>query len=144
LEDQGNIKHIIGQIMSKKMGQTHDRSKAIISDCIRKIAEDNISHKDWCEYASEQYNITIRRAEQVWSQSWKEIRDTFAVDAEQNLQQAVMRLDALYADARKRDADWNTLSNLLKEKHRLLGLGKENIEVRSEVRLSFDFNSDEV
>jgi hypothetical protein len=43
----------------------------------------------------------------------------------------------------RRDADWNTLSNLLREKHRLLGLGKENIEVKSQVKLSFDFNNDE-
>jgi hypothetical protein len=35
------------------------------------------------------------------------------------------------------------LSNLLKEKHRLLGLGKENIEVRSQVKLSFDFDTDD-
>jgi hypothetical protein len=49
----------------------------------------------------------------------------------------------LYIDARERNADWNTLANLLRERNRLLGLGKENVEVKSSVKLSFDFNSDE-
>jgi hypothetical protein len=43
----------------------------------------------------------------------------------------------------KKVADWNTRNNILREKHKLLGLGKENIEVKSQVKLSFDFNNDE-
>ena len=129
--------------MARKNGSTTARKEAQVSDCIRMIAEDNISHKHWCDYATKQYDVSVRWAESLWSDAWKEIKQSFAKSAEESLQQAVLRLDALYADARKRDADWNTLSNLLREKHRLLGLGKDNIEVKSQVQLSFDFNSDE-
>ena len=129
--------------MARKNGSTAARKEAQVSDCIRMIAEDNISHKHWCDYATKQYDVSVRWAESLWSDAWKEIKQSFAKSAEESLQQAVLRLDALYADARKRDADWNTLSNLLREKHRLLGLGKDNIEVKSQVKLSFDFNSDE-
>ena len=54
-----------------------------------------------------------------------------------------MRLDDLYTKATKEGGDWNTRNNILREKHKLLGLGKENIEVKGSVALSFDFNSDE-
>ena len=127
----------------RKPGNTNDRAKAIVSDCIKKIAEENISHKNWCEYAVENYKITTRRAEQVWSIAWGDIRQQFAVDAEQNLQQAVIRLDALYIEARKSGYDYNTQVNILKEKNRLMGLGKEVHEVRSDIKLSFGFSEEE-
>ncbi len=129
--------------MARKNGATTARKQAQVSECMKKIAEDNISHADWCRFATKQYDVSVRWAEKLWSDAWKEIRDRFATTAEESLQQAVMRLDALYTDARKRDADWNTLSNLLKEKHRILGLGKETIEVRGAVDIKFDFNSDD-
>ncbi len=125
------------------MGQTHDRSKAIISDCIRKIARDNYSHKEWCRYAVEQYDITTRRAEQMWSEAWSQIKDKFAADAEQNLQQAVLRLDDLYTQATEQGGDWNTRNNILKERHKLMGLGVEKHEIKSDIKLSFDFSSDD-
>ena len=129
--------------MARKKGQTNNRGKAIVSDCIRKIAEDNISHKLWCEYAVENYKITTRRAEQIWSIAWSEIREKFAVDAEQHLQQAVLRLDSLFAEARKSGYDFNTQLNVLREKNRLLGLGKEVHEVKSDIKLSFGFSDDD-
>jgi hypothetical protein len=43
-----------------------------------------------------------RWAESLWSDAWKEIKQSFAKSAEESLQQAVLRLDALYADARKK------------------------------------------
>ena len=129
--------------MARKNGSTTARKEAQVSDCIRMIAEDNSSHKQWCDYATQQYDVSVRWAESIWSEAWKEIRNKFAVDAEQHLQQAVMRLDDLYTKACKEGGDWNTRNNILREKHRLLGLGKENIEIKSQVKLSFDFNSDE-
>ena len=54
-----------------------------------------------------------------------------------------MRLDDLYSKATKEGGDWNTRNNILKERHKLLGLGKENIEIKSEVALKFDFDNDE-
>jgi hypothetical protein len=129
--------------MSKKMGQTHDRSKAIISDCIRKIARDNYSHNEWCRYAVEQYDITTRRAEQMWSEAWSQIKDKFAADAEANLMQALMRLDDLYIQTTEQGGDWNTRNNILRERHKLMGLGVEKHEVKSTINLSFDFSSDD-
>jgi len=129
--------------MARKNGSTTARKEAQVSDCIRMIAEDNVSHKHWCDYATKQYDVSVRWAESIWSDAWKEIRNKFAVDAEQHLQQAVMRLDDLYTKATKEGGDWNTRNNILREKHKLLGLGKENIEVKGSVALSFDFNNDE-
>jgi hypothetical protein len=125
------------------MGQTHDRSKAIISDCIRKIARDNYSHGEWCKYAVDQYKITTRRAEQIWSEAWTDIKDKFAADAEANLMQALMRLDDLYIQTTEQGGDWNTRNNILRERHKLMGLGVEKHEVKSSVHLSFDFSSDD-
>ena len=126
----------------RKPGNTNDRADAMRADCIRKIADENISHKEWCEYASEQYDITVRRAEMLWSDAWKIIREKFQKDAEDNLVQAVMRLDTLYAEARKSGYDYNSQVNILKEKHRLLGLGKEVQEIKQEVNLKFDFDAE--
>jgi hypothetical protein len=125
------------------MGQTHDRSKAIISDCIRKIARDNYSHGEWCKYAVDQYKITTRRAEQIWSEAWTDIKDKFAADAEANLMQALMRLDDLYIQTTEQGGDWNTRNNILKERHKLMGLGVEKHEIKSDIKLSFDFSSDD-
>ena len=129
--------------MSKKTGSTNDRAKAIVADCIRKIAEDNISHKDWCEYASQTYKITIRRAEQIWSEAWTEIRSKFTQDAETHLVQALARLDALYSDSVKSGYDYNTRLNILREKNRLLGISVDKHEVKSDIKLSFGFSEDE-
>ena len=129
--------------MPRKPGSTDDKKEAILNECIMLISEKNMSHGDWCRYAESKYNFSTRWAEKLWSEAWGRIKEKYSHKADENLTQALLRLDTLYADARQRDADWNSLSNLLKEKHRLLGLGKENIEVKSQVKLSFDFDTDE-
>ena len=129
--------------MPRKPGSTDDKKEAILNECIMLISEKNLSHGDWCRYAESKYNFSTRWAEKLWSEAWSRIKEKYSSKADENLTQALLRLDTLYADARQRDADWNSLSNLLKEKHRLLGLGKENIEVKSQVKLSFDFDTDE-
>ena len=126
--------------MSKKVGNTNARAKAIVADCIKKISRDNCSHKEWCEYAVEQYKITTRRAEMIWSDAWKDIKEKFQKDAEVNLMQAVARLDDLYSQATEQGGDWNTRNNILKEKHKLLGLGVEKHEVKQDIALRFDFD----
>jgi len=129
--------------MPRKPGSTDDKKEAILNECIMLISEKNLSHGDWCRYAESNYNFSTRWAEKLWSEAWGRIKEKYSHKADENLTQALLRLDTLYADARQRDADWNSLSNLLKEKHRLLGLGKENIEVKSQVKLSFDFDTDD-
>ena len=129
--------------MPRKPGSTDDKKEAILNECIMLISEKNMSHGDWCRYAESKYNFSTRWAEKLWSEAWGRIKEKYSSKADENLTQALLRLDTLYSDARERDADWNSLSNLLKEKHRLLGLGKENIEVKSQVKLSFDFDTDD-
>lgn len=128
--------------MGRKPGSTIDKKEAILSECIMLIAEKNISHGDWIRYTADKYDFGQRWAEKLWSEAWSQIKERYSQKADENLSQALLRLDTLYSDARTRDADWNTLSNILKERHRLLGLGKENIEVKSEVSLKFDFDTD--
>lgn len=128
--------------MGRKPGSTIDKKEAILSECIMLIAEKNISHGDWIRYTAEKYDFGQRWAEKLWSEAWSQIKERYSQKADENLSQALLRLDTLYSDARTRDADWNTLSNILKERHRLLGLGKENVEVKSEVSLRFDFDTD--
>lgn len=127
--------------MPRKKGQTAARAQAIVDDAIKKIARENISHGDWCRYAVDKYSITTRRAEQIWSKAWEGIRDRFAQDAETNLLQALSRLDDLYIQATERDGDWNTRNNILKERHKLLGLGIERHEHKIDSKLSFDFDN---
>ena len=129
--------------MPRKPGSTDDKKEAILNECIMLISEKNMSHGDWCRYAESKYNFSTRWAEKLWSEAWSRIKEKYSSKADENLTQALLRLDTLYSDARERDADWNSLSNLLKEKHRLLGLGKENIEIKSQVKLSFDFDTDD-
>ena len=129
--------------MPRKPGSTDDKKEAILNECIMLISEKNMSHGDWCRYAESKYKFSTRWAEKLWSEAWGRIKEKYSHKADENLTQALLRLDTLYSDARERDADWNSLSNLLKEKHRLLGLGKENIEVKSQVKLSFDFDTDD-
>ena len=129
--------------MPRKKGQTAARAQAIIDDCIKKVAEKNISHGDWCRYAVEEYKITTRRAEQIWSKAWEGIRDKFSQDAETNLLQAVARLDALYDELSEAGYDYNTRANVLRDKHKLLGLYTERHEHKIDSKLTFDFQSDE-
>ena len=46
--------------MARKNGSTTARKEAQVSDCIRMIAEDNSSHKQWCDYATQQYDVSVR------------------------------------------------------------------------------------
>ena len=124
---------------SKKPGQTSSRKEAMVADCMKQIAKKNMRHKDWCDYAVEKYEITKRRAEMLWSDAWKELRSQFAKEAEENLIQAVVRLDDLYDEASKAGYDYNSQVNILKEKHKLLGLHTERQEIKQEVSLKFDF-----
>jgi hypothetical protein len=128
--------------MGRKPGSTDDKKEAILAECIMLIAEKNITHGDWIRYTADKYQFGQRWAEKLWSEAWSRIKEKYSAKADENLTQALLRIDSLYADARARDADWNTLSNILKERHRLLGLGKENVEVKSEVSLKFDFDVD--
>ena len=126
--------------MGRKAGNTNARKKAMVSDCMKQIAKKNIRHKDWCEYAVEKYDITVRRAEQLWSMAWEELRSQFAKEAEENLIQAVARLDDLYDEASKSGYDYNSQINILKEKHKILGMYTEKQEIKNEVSIKFDFD----
>ena len=126
--------------MGRKAGNTNARKKAMVSDCMKQIAKKNIRHKDWCEYAVEKYDITVRRAEMLWSDAWKELRSQFAKEAEENLIQAVARLDDLYDEASKSGYDYNSQINILKEKHKILGMYTEKQEIKNEVSIKFDFD----
>ena len=125
--------------MGRKVGNTNDRKKAMVSDCMKLIAKKNIRHKDWVEHATEKYDITVRRAEMLWSDAWKELRGQFAKEAEENLIQAVARLDDLYDEASKSGYDYNSQVNILKEKHKLMGMYTEKQEIKQEISLKFDF-----
>ena len=126
--------------MGRKAGDTNARKKAMVSDCMKQIAKKNIRHKDWVEYATETYNITVRRAEQLWSMAWEELRSQFAQEAETNLIQAVARLDDLYDEASKSGYDDNSQINILKEKHKILGMYTEKQEIKQEIDIKFDFD----
>ena len=126
--------------MGRKAGDTNARKKAMVSDCMKQIAKKNIRHKDWVEYATETYNITIRRAEQLWTMAWEELRAQFAQEAETNLIQAVARLDDLYDEASKSGYDYNSQINILKEKHKILGMYTEKQEIKQEIDIKFDFD----
>ena len=126
--------------MGRKAGDTNARKKAMVSDCMKQIAKKNIRHKDWVEYATETYNITVRRAEQLWSMAWEELRGQFAQEAETNLIQAVARLDDLYDEASKSGYDYNSQINILKEKHKILGMYTEKQEIKQEIDIKFDFD----
>jgi hypothetical protein len=54
-----------------------------------------------------------------------------------------LRLDDLYTQATEQGGDWNTRNNILKERHKLMGLGVEKHEIKSDIKLSFDFSSDD-
>jgi len=126
--------------MGRKNGDTNARKKAMVSDCMKLIAKKNLRHKDWVEYATDKYNITVRRAEQLWTMAWDELRAQFAKDAEVNLIQAVSRLDDLYEEASKSGYDYNSQVNILKEKHKIMGMYTEKQEVKQEVNIKFDFD----
>jgi len=126
--------------MGRKNGDTNARKKAMVSDCMKQIAKKNIRHKDWVEYATDKYNITVRRAEQLWSMAWEELRAQFAKEAEENLIQAVARLDDLYDEASKSGYDYNSQINILKEKHKILGMYTEKQEIKQEIDIKFDFD----
>jgi hypothetical protein len=126
--------------LGRKAGDTNARKKAMVSDCMKQIAKKNIRHKDWCEYAVDTYNITVRRAEMLWSMAWEELRGQFAKEAEENLIQAVARLDDLYEEASKSGYDYNSQVNILKEKHKIMGMYTEKQEIKQEVDIKFDFD----
>ena len=126
--------------MGRKAGNTNARKKAMVSDCMKQIAKKNLRHKDWVEYATEKYDITVRRAEMLWSMAWEELRAQFAKEAEENLIQAVARLDDLYDEASKSGYDYNSQINILKEKHKILGMYTEKQEIKNEVNIKFDFD----
>ena len=126
--------------MGRKTGNTNDRKKAMVADCMKLIAKKNIRHKDWVEHATKTYDITVRRAEMLWSEAWTELRGQFAKEAEENLIQAVARLDDLYDEASKSGYDYNSQVNILKEKHKLMGMYTEKQEIKQEVSLRFDFD----
>ena len=126
--------------MGRKAGDTNARKKAMVSDCMKQIAKKNIRHKDWCEYAVDTYNITVRRAEMLWTMAWEELRGQFAKEAEENLIQAVARLDDLYQEASKSGYDYNSQVNILKEKPKIMGMYTEQQEIKQEVDIRFDFD----
>ena len=126
--------------MGRKAGNTNARKKAMVSDCMKQIAKKNLRHKDWVEYATEKYDITVRRAEQLWSMAWEELRAQFAKEAEENLIQAVARLDDLYDEANKAGYDFNSQINILREKHKIMGMYTEKQEVKQDISIRFDFD----
>jgi type I site-specific restriction-modification system R (restriction) subunit len=72
--------------------------------------------------------------------AWDELRAQFQKDAEVNLIQAVARLDSLYDEVSEAGYDYNTRANVLRDKHKLLGLYTEKQEVKSDINIKFDFD----
>ncbi len=126
--------------MGRRKGNTNDRKKVIVADCMKQIAKKNIRHNQWCDYAVETYGITKRRAEMLWTEAWTELKSKFQKDAETHLVQAVARLDDLYDEVSEAGYDYNTRANVLRDKHKLLGLYTEKQEVKSDINIKFDFD----
>lgn len=126
--------------MSRKSGDTNKKAEAQLNQCIVFITRDSISHGDWCRYAVDKYGMTKRRAEMVWSDAWEVLRERYRKDADENLTQALLRLDDLYKQATDEGGDWNTRANILRERNKLLGLHIDRVETKSEVNLKFDFD----
>jgi len=76
----------------------------------------------------------------LWTMAWEELRGQFAKEAEENLIQAVARLDDLYDEASKSGYDYNSQINILKEKHKILGMYTEKQEIKQEIDIKFDFD----
>ena len=84
--------------MPRKPGSTDDKKEAILNECIMLISEKNLSHGDWCRYAESNYNFSTRWAEKLWSEAWGRIKEKYSHKADENLAQALLRLDTLYSD----------------------------------------------
>jgi len=129
--------------MGRRKGNTNARGQAMKDDCIKQIVDKNMGHNDWCRYCVEKYECTTRRAEMIWQDAWKIMRENFEKDRDEKLLQAVTQLDSLYAEATKKDYDFNSKINILKQKHRLLGLDVQKQEIVQQTKLSFDFQRPE-
>ena len=108
------------------------------------ITSTSVSWTQYKEWAVEEYGVHARTAQRYWKGAWKRINEIYSEDEiRQQTQQAVMKIDKLYAEAMQEKGDYNSRINMLKERARLLGLGKTNVNVTGDVKLSFDFDNAE-
>jgi len=125
--------------MSNTKNSSQGEIEQRIQECIFFITTESISYTDWTVFVAEKYGKVSRTAQRYWDEAWKRIREKYQDRTEELTGQALLKLDRLYKEAEESKGDYNSRANILKERNRLLGLGKTNVSVQGDVKISFGF-----
>jgi hypothetical protein len=125
--------------MTAKKNSSQGEVEARIQECIHFIATESISYTDWTIYVDQKYGKVARTAQRYWDEAWKRIREKYQDRTEELTGQALLKIDNLYKQIEQAGGDWQSRTNLLKERSRLMGLGRTNISVQGDVKISFGF-----
>ena len=115
--------------MSNTKNSSQGEIEQRIQECIFFITTESISYTDWTVFVAEKYGKVSRTAQRYWDEAWKRIREKYQDRTEELTGQALLKLDRLYKEAEESKGDYNSRANILKERNRLLGLGKTNVSV---------------
>lgn len=125
--------------MTARKNSSQGEVEQRIQECIYFITTESISYTDWTIYVENKWGKVSRTAQRYWDEAWKRIREKYQDRTEELTGQALLKLDKLYKEMEEAGGDWQSKTNLLKERSRLMGLGKTNISVQGDVKLSFGF-----
>jgi len=127
--------------MGRKKGSTNAMREIILQDCIQQIIKGGISARDWQGHAKEKHNIGQRQAYRYWKKAWEYTRERYDAQKDDLIAQSVAKLDKMWDDVEKGGFSPQTQLQILKEKHKLLGLyvERQQIELGGNNSISFDF-----
>lgn len=125
--------------MTAKKNSSQGEVEQRIQECIYFITTESISYTDWTIYVENKWGKVSRTAQRYWDEAWKRIREKYQDRTEELTGQALLKLDRLYKEAEENKGDYNSRANILRERNRILGLGKTNISVQGDVKISFGF-----
>jgi uncharacterized membrane protein YgaE (UPF0421/DUF939 family) len=127
--------------MGRKVGSTNAMREIILQDCMRCIIDGGVSAREWQKIAKEKHNIGQRQAYRYWKAAWEYTREKYDEERDDLVAASVAKLDRMFDEVSKQGYDYNTQLNILREKHKLLGLyiEKQQIGIGVDKNIKFDF-----
>lgn len=125
--------------MGRKLGSTNAMREIVLQDCIKCIIDGGVSAREWQKIAKEKHNIGQRQAYRYWKMAWEYTREKYDEERDDLIAASVAKLDRMFDEVSKQGYDYNTQLNILREKHKLLGLYIERKEIQQSSDIKFDF-----
>ncbi len=114
-----------------------------VKECTEKIIGEHLNYTMFCDWFTDEYEMTKHSAHKYWVRSWEIIKSRFALETDQLINKQLYQLYELYKDA-KDTGDFGTSRKVLEDIRKIQGIDSpEKINIKHEGNITVQFGDEE-